>query len=113
MTFQKRLTACGTKILLFKLKQNGIEGALLEWLSSYLSNRKQCVVLNSSFSKIKDVLAGVPQGSVIGPLRLLIYVNDIAEQLLTRLYADNSSLFVSASNIRAVEGILNHDLVII
>ena len=51
------------KGLLFKLNQNGIEGALLEWLSSYLSNRKQCVILNSSFSEIKDVLAGVPQGS--------------------------------------------------
>ena len=88
---------------------------MLEWLSSYLSNRKQCVVLNSSFSEIKDVLAGVPQGSVLGPLLFLLYVNDIAEQLLslTRLYADDSSLFVSASNVRDVEGILNHDLDII
>ena len=80
-----------------------------------MSNRKQCVVLNSSFSEIKVVLADVPQGSVLGPLLFLIYVNDIAEQLLslTRLYADDSSLFVSASNIRDVEGILNHDLAII
>lgn len=103
------------KGLLFKLKQNGIEGDLLNWLSSYLSNRKQRVVLNSSFSETKDVSAGVPQGSVLGPLLFLIYVNDIAEQLLslTRLYADDSSLFVSASNIRDIEGILNHDLAII
>ena len=80
-----------------------------------MSNRKQCVVLNSSFSEIKDVLAGVPQGSVLEPLLFLIYVNDIAEQLLilTRLYSDDSPLFVSASNIRDVEGILNHDLAII
>ena len=103
------------KGLLFKLKQNGIEGALLEWLSSYFSNRKQYVVLNSSFSEIKYVLAGVPQGSVLGPLLFLIYVNDIVEQLLslTRLYADDSSLFESASNIRDIEGILNHYLAII
>ncbi|MCG7878111.1 MAG: reverse transcriptase family protein [Candidatus Thiodiazotropha endolucinida] len=103
------------KGLLFKLEQNGIEGALLDWLSSYLSNRKQCVALNSSFSENKDVLAGVPQGSVLGPLLFLIYVNDIAEHLLslTRLYADDSSLFVSASNIRDTQGILNHDLAII
>lgn len=101
--------------LLFKLKQNGIEGEFLDWLSNYLSNRKQCVVLNASCSDTKDVLAGVPQGSVLGPLLFLIYVNDISEQLLslTRLFADDSSLFVSASNLRDIEGILNHDLLII
>ena len=80
-----------------------------------MSNREQCVVLNSSFSEIKDVLAGVPHGSVLGPLLFLVYVNDIAEQLLSliRFYADYSSLFVSASNIRDVEGFLKHDLAII
>ena len=103
------------KGLIFKLQQNGFDGNFLLWLANYLADRKQCVVLNSSLSATRDILAGVPQGSVLGPLLFLIYVNGIAEQLLslTRLYADDSSLFASASNIQDIEGILNHDLSII
>lgn len=103
------------KGLLYKLKQNGIEGEFLEWISNYLEDRKQYVVLNSSNSEIKGVSAGVPQGSVLGPLLFLVYVNDITDQLLclTRLFADDSSLFISATDIRDIEGIVNHDLIII
>ena len=79
------------------------------------SNRKQSVLLNDVTSSNRPVTAGVPQGSVLGPLLFLIYVNDISENLisLTRLFADDSSLFVSATNIIDLEGILNHDLLII
>ena len=115
MTFQKPLIGYGIKGLLFKLKQHGIDGVLLDWVADYLTNRKQCVILNSTASDYKDVQAGVPQGSVLGPLLFLVYVNDIAAQLLslTRLFADDSSLFFSCSNIKDIEGILNHDLMII
>ena len=101
--------------LLHKLEQNGISGDLLLWMSDYLSDRTQCVVLNSVTSTKKDITAGVPQGSVLGPLLFLIYVNDISENLLslTRLFADDSSLFVSASNLRDIEGLLNHDLILV
>ena len=83
------------KGLLFKLRQNGIEGKLLEWLNSYLSQRKQKVGLKLCFSGLKSIFAGVPQGSVLGPLLFLVYINDIAKHLLslTRLFADDSSLF--------------------
>ena len=103
------------KGLLFKLKQNGIDGELLDSVADYLTNRQQCVILNSTASDYKDVQAGVPQGSVLGPLLFLVYVNDIAAQLLslTRLFADDSSLFFSCSNMKDIEGILNHDLMII
>ena len=109
------------KGLLFKLPQNGIEGKLLEWLNSYLSQRKQKVGLKSCFSCLKSIYAGVPQGSVLGPLLFLVYINDIAEHLLslTRLFADDSSLFYfglsvipfySAAHINDTAGIINHDM---
>ena len=100
------------KGLLFKLRQNGIEGTLLKWLSNYLSNRSQKVVLQSATSSSKQITAGVPQGSVLGPLLFLIYVNDITDSLLslTRLFADDSSFYYSASSISDIEGIINHDL---
>jgi len=103
------------KGLLFKLQANGINGNLLAWLSSYLRNRMQRVVLHSSESSLRYINAGVPQGSVLGPLLFLIYVNDIADSLLslTRLYADDSSLYYSASTVEDIEGIINHDLNII
>ena len=80
--------------LLFKLKENGIDSQLLKWISSYLNNRSQRVVFQATESSITTISAGVYQGSVLGPLLFLIYVNDIAESLLslTRLYADDISL---------------------
>ena len=103
------------KGLLFKLKQNGINGKLLLWVSNYLSNRKQKVIVKSSSSSLQVVTAGVPQGSVLGPLLFLMYVNDIAESVLslTRLFADDSSLYFSASSLDDIEGIMNHDLRIV
>lgn len=103
------------KGLVFKLEQHGISGSLLDWLTDYLSNRSQRVVIRSCSSTLKPVYAGVPQGSVLGPLLFLIYVNDIADSLLslTRLFADDSSLFCSASSIADLEGIINHDLQIL
>ena len=100
------------KGLIFKLKQLGIDGDLLEWISNYLDNRQQRVVLKSSMSSFKSTNAGVPQGSVLGPMLFLVYVNDISKSLLslTRLFADDSSLFYSASNIQDIEGIISYDL---
>ena len=100
------------KSLLFKLRQHGIIGSLLDWTSDYLKDRCQRVVIRSCVSNLKPVYAGVPQGSVLGPLLFLIYVNDIADSLLslTRLFEDDSSLFYSASSLTDLLGIINHDL---
>ena len=100
------------KGLLFKLKQCGIHGILLRWIESYLDARNQNVIVGSSSSKLKCNKAGVPQGSVLGPLLFLIYVNDIADNLLsvTRLFADDSSLAVTAPDTDTIERILNNDL---
>ncbi len=98
--------------LLFKLRQYGINGNVLNWISNYLTNRKQKVFVSTSYSEEKHISAGVPQGSVLGPLLFLVYVNDIAESLtsITRLFADDSSLAVSDSDSTFIENTLNADL---
>ena len=96
---------------LFKLRQNDIKGKLLEWLNSYLSQRKQKVGLKSCFSGLKSIFYGVLQGSSIGTLLFRVYIKVIAKHLLsfTRLFADDSSLF-SAAHFADIAGISNHDL---
>ena len=84
--------------LSFKLEEYGLDDGLLNWFKSYLGNRKHKVVIEAS--SLSPLRAGVPQGSVLGLLLFLIYVNDIADSLLslTRLYADDSSLYYSATS---------------
>ena len=81
--------------LIFKLQENGISGNLLNVLKNFLTNRKQSVVLNGQSSSWTNVKAGVPQGSILGPLLFLIYINDLADGLSsnTKLFADDTSLF--------------------
>ena len=100
------------KGLLFKLRQVGIEGKVLNWLSSYLENRRQQVVINGCNSSVLPVKAGVPQGSVLGPLLFLVFFNDITQGIdsTMSLFADDSSLgsIVDDPNISAQT--LNKDL---
>ena len=66
--------------LLFKLRTVGISGSLSKWFTDYLSIRKQQVVLPGVTSELSTLKAGVPQGSILGPLLFLLYINDIVEK---------------------------------
>lgn len=98
--------------LLYKLEKYGIKGEVLLWINSYLTSRKQKVFVNGVLSNEKELNAGVPQGSVLGPLLFLLYINDIADELTgkARLYADDTSLSYSSSDCEEIEIIINNDL---
>lgn len=98
--------------LLTKLNAYGIRGKLHDWFNSYISDRKQSVFVNNTSSPLGHTNAGVPQGSVLGPLLFLIYVNDIADNLisLSRLFADDTSLSFSSLSPYTIEDIMNTDL---
>ena len=78
-------------------------------------HRQQAVIVGTAKSKLMNVKAGVPHGSVLDPLLFLIYVNDISENLLSisRLFADDTALACSAASVQDIQGILNHDLLMI
>ena len=97
--------------LLYKLKQNGISGNLLETLTEFLKDGKQRVVLNGQNSSWANAEAGVSQGSILGPLLFLIYINDLPDNLSTnvKLFADDTSLISVVDNI-ATSSDLNYDL---
>ena len=101
--------------LLYKLKQNGIDGKLLSLLKSYLTERQQRVVINGFESDWWEVRSGVPQGSVLGPLLFLVYINNLEIGIKSQIkfFADDTSLFsvVNDPNTSAQE--LNHDLTLI
>ena len=90
-----------------------ITGNLLNLLSDFLRNRKQKVFLNGQTSSWADVNAGVPQGSILGPLLFLIYINDLADGLSSnaKLFADDTSLFSVVHNPNTTAKDLNNDLV--
>ena len=93
--------------MLYKLKSFGISGEIYNLLENYLSDRLQGVVLNGQSSSWRPVLAGVPQGSIMGPLLFLIYINDLPSEL--KLFADDTSLFTVVKDKNESANILNND----
>ena len=98
--------------LLYKLKCNGISDSLFTLLGDYLTNRYQRVVLNGHVSDWMMLNAGVPQGSVLGPLLFLVYINDLTDNISSdmRLFADDSSLFTCVKGVDDTQLKLVQDL---
>ena len=99
--------------LLEKLDYYGIRGVAKDWFHSYLDNRKQYVTLNGSNSSIKTILTGVPQGSVLGPLLFLIYINDLCKCVKyseTYHFADDTNMLLSHSSLETLANWMNSDL---
>ena len=98
--------------LLLKLQAAGVTGEVLAWFKSYLSNRKQRVVLPGAVSDWVFIQAGVPQGSILGPLLFLLYINDIVHDIGSniRLFADDTSLFIIVEDAITAAACLNNDL---
>jgi len=86
--------------LLVKLKGLGFHDAILDWIKDWLIDRKQRVVLNNGYSKWANVSSGVPQGSVLGPLLFILYVNDLGTDLKSRvsMFADDTKLVSSTGS---------------
>ena len=101
--------------LIFKLKQNGICGNSINLLTNYLSNRKQRVIINGTNSDYQPILSGVPQGSVLGPLLFLIYINDLEKGVISsvKFFADDTMLFSVVEDPTISANNLNHDLELI
>ena len=100
-------------ILIKKLRFYGIRGSALKWFESYLSNRKQYVSIDNFNSQYKDISVGVPQGSNLGPLLFLIYINDlqfVSDILSVLLFADDTSLVVSGKDPAILNNVINAEM---
>ena len=99
-------------ILLDKLEHYGIRGKFKEWIQSYLTGREQYVEYKGCKSSRSPILTGVPQGSILGPLLFLLYINDLpaAANLKTVMFADDSNLLIRGNNIRDLCYVLNNEL---
>jgi len=99
--------------LLYKLENYGIRGKALSWLKSYLYDRQQYVCVNGKNSSMRNIQCGVPQGSILGPLLFLIYVNDIINSssiLKFTMFADDTTVLASHMNLDNLTDILNSEI---
>ncbi|MCP4585470.1 reverse transcriptase family protein, partial [Pseudoalteromonas sp.] len=98
MDFQKAFDTVPHAKLIQKLAALGIRGKLLSWIRSYFMDRKQAVKIGSKLSRWRDITSGVPQGSVLGPLFFILFINDLVELLpagvTIKLYADDAKIYV-------------------
>ena len=110
---QKVFDTVDHNILVSKLEYYGVRGTVKNWFSSYLQNRKQFVTINGYKSSLNDVKFGVPQGSVLGPLLFLIYINDFSISVKNSMlhhFADDTNLLCINKSLKVLCKKVNFDL---
>ena len=113
LDFSKAFDTVDHDILLQKLTLYGIQDIMLKWFKDYLSNRVQYVTYNGMKSMREKIKCGVPQGSILGPLLFLMYINDlcqVSEFCLPLLFADDTNLFITGNDMEEMCAKLNGDL---
>lgn len=107
LDFAKAFDKVDHKLLLEKIKSIGITGKVYDWIKSFLSDRKQYVMVNGKKSRGEEVMSGVPQGTVLGPILFIVYINDITKVIkhsYIKIFADDSKV------IKAIESMSDRDL---
>ncbi len=117
LDIRKAFDSINHNILLSKMRSNfGISGNELLWFESYLTNREQQCVVNGILSSVGKLKCGDPQGSILGPLLFLLYINDLPQCLQKTtpgLYADDTETYASSHNVNDLIDNINYDLNII
>ena len=111
--FRKAFDTVEHSILLNKLHNYGIRGTALQWFNIYLTNRYQYVNYNNTTSNMKQIVYGVPQGSILWPLLFLLYINDISSVsnvFSSLLFADDTTLLYSSNNLQELSATVNNEL---
>ena len=110
---QKAFNTVNHTILLKKLEHYGVRGHVLKWFHSYLTNRKQFTRVDNTDSDIREISYGVPQGSVLGPLLFLIYINDLNKTIkfsFIRHFTDDTNILYTNKSLRKINQRINFDL---
>ena len=113
LDFQKTFDTVNHEILLKKLHRYGIRGVTNEWSKSYLNDRTQKTKVNGSISEKIEITYGVPQGSILGPLLFLVYINDLHEAVTHSLihhFVNDSNILYCSKSLKKINKYINHDL---
>ena len=113
LDLSKAFDTVNHQILIDKLCKYGIGGTPLAWFTDYLSNRQQYVKIGNTESDLLTLTCGVPQGSTLGPLLFILYINDMpncSKKLSFRIFADDTNVFYSSNSIDDIEKVMNEEL---